>query len=850
MNSRGRQQDMVSSELWRSPSSHGAPGLFAVQRPWKRTLAAALLGAACVAVFVLAAVRASGSPAPRESALAGESLIAALAILLSFTALIYLRSRTQWRRRERALNSKLLDLRARLDRAEMFFASEPQIVISWMGASADPEFEGDFGFFADDSDARQILSFGSWLAPAMAEHLETCVARLRATGKSFRINLTALSGRHIEADGRPVSGRAILRIRDVSGDRLEAVRLEEARSRTEEDLKAVRALLDALPNPAWARDAEEKLTWVNAAYARSVEARDQFAAAQSGAELLERPAREASAGARAAGAVWRGRAAAVAAGERRIFDIVEAPAEGASVGLATDLSEIESLRGALEREARAHAETLDQLSTAVAIFDRSKRLVFHNAAYRQLWALDQAWLEQIPTDSEILDRLRAARLLPEQADYRAWKANLLAAYQSIETDEQAWYLPDGRTLRIVVNPNPQGGVTYLFDDVTERFQLESRFNALTRVQGETLDALKEGVAVFGSDGRMKLCNPAFAQMWTLAPGQLDGAPHIDRVAQLCAPAFADETAWDDLRAVVAGLQDQRTGFERRLARSDNTVLDCAAAPLPDGATLLTFIDATAGVNVEKALTERNQALIDAEKLRNDFVHHVSYELRSPLTNIIGFIQLLGDAAVGPLNPKQLEYAGYVMKSSSALLAIINDILDLASIDADAMELTLEEVDIAQTMRAAAEGVQDRLDESNLTLHVLVAEDIGSFSADGKRIRQILFNLLSNAIGFSTAGQTVELVATRREREVEFKVSDRGRGIPPDVIEHVFDRFRTHTSGSRHRGVGLGLSIVRSFVELHGGRISIQSFPGQGTSVTCVFPLQGAKLDQVKAAQEE
>jgi signal transduction histidine kinase len=581
-----------------------------------------------------------------------------------------------------------------------------------------------------------------------------------------------------------------------------------------------------------------------------VEATDQSVAAASGAELLERPAREASAEARAAGSIWRGRAPAVAAGERRIFDIVEAPAGDASVGLATDLSEIESLRGALDRETQAHAQTLDQLSTAVAIFDRSKRLVFHNAAYRQLWALDQAWLEQIPTDSEILDTLRAARLLPEQADYRAWKANLLSAYQSIETDEQAWYLPDGRTLRIVVNPNPQGGVTYLFDDVTERFQLESRFNALTRVQGETLDALKEGVAVFGSDGRMKLCNPAFVQMWRLPPEQLDEAPHIDRVARLCTPSFADETAWDELRTVVAGLQDLRTGFERRLARRDDSVLDCAAAPLPDGATLLTFIDATAGVNVEKALTERNQALIDAERLRNDFVHHVSYELRSPLTNIIGFIQLLGDAAVGPLNIKQREYAGYVMKSSSALLAIINDILDLASIDADAMELTLEEVDIARTIQAAAEGVQDRLDESNLTLRVLVSEKIGSFSADGKRIRQILFNLLSNAIGFSTAGQTVELVATRRENEVEFKVSDRGRGIPPDVIEHVFDRFKTHTSGSRHRGVGLGLSIVRSFVELHGGRISIESFPGQGTSVTCVFPAQGVMLEQVEAAQEE
>jgi len=775
-------------------------------------------------------------------------LIAGLVLFSTLTALLHLTGRTRWMRRETALNLELAALRAKLDRADLFLAAETQIVMAWAGPGVEPDIEGDGSLVGDASSPRRALAFGSWLPPDTAQSLDGCVAKLRSRGEAFSFAVTSLNGRHLEIEGRPVNGLAVMRIRDVSGERQEIMRLHEAQTRTVGELQALWTLLDAVPNPAWVRDGQGRLSWVNTAYARAVEAKDPAAAVARGVELLERPARDASAEARGAGAVWRGRAPAVVVGERRMLDIVDAPAGDASVGMAVDISEIESMRDALERETQAHSRTLDQLSTAVVIFDRSKRLVFHNAAYRQLWALDQGWLEQRPTDSEILDRLRAARLLPEQADFRAWKAAVLAAYQSLEMEEQAWYLPDGRTLRIVINPNPQGGVTYLFDDVTERFHLESQFNALIRVQGETLDALKEGVAVFGSDGRLKLHNPAFARMWTLDPEQLGDRPHIDRVARICAPLFSDEEAWVELRAVVAGLQDQRMGFERRQPRRDGSVLDCAAAPLPDGATLLTFIDATAGVNVERALTERNQALIDAERLRNDFVHHVSYELRSPLTNIIGFIQLLGDPAVGPLNKRQLEYAGYVMKSSSALLAIINDILDLASIDADAMELSLEEVDIAQTMRAAAEGVQDRLDESKLTLRVVVSEDVGSFVADGKRIRQILFNLLSNAIGFSSPGQMVELAALRRGGEIVFKISDRGRGIPPEIVEHVFDRFKTHTTGSRHRGVGLGLSIVRSFVELHGGRILIESAPGEGTTVACIFPAEGVKLALVQSAQ--
>jgi signal transduction histidine kinase len=791
----------------------------------------------------------AGEAVVRDADAVGLALAFGLILFSTQTALVYVRKRRQWIRRESDLTAEITALQSRLDRAERFLGAESHIVIVWRGPSNEPDIEGDPSLVADVSNARGALAFGLWLPPDRAQDLEESVALLRARGEAFHINVTTLDGRHLDIEGRPVSGLAVVRIKDVSGERLEVSRLQELQTRTIGQLRALWALLDAVPSPAWVRDGEGRLTWVNAAYAHAVEAKDQADAVAGGAELLESQAREASAEARAAGAIWRVRAPAVVVGERRIFDIIDAPDGASSVGMAVDVSEIQSARDALEREMEAHARTLDQLSTAVVIFDRSKRLVFYNAAYRQLWGLDQAWLEEKPTDSEILDRLRATRLLPEQADFRAWQTNLLMAYQSLETEEQTWYLPDGRTLRTVINPNPQGGVTYLFDDVTERFHLESRFNAAIRVQSETLDTLKEGVAVFGSDGRLKLFNPAFARLWALRPEQLDDQPHIDRVAQICAPLFVTESDWDEVRAAIAGLQDHRLGLESRLARRDGSVLDCAAAPLPDGATLLTFIDATAGVNIERALTERNQALIDAEKLRNDFVHHVSYELRTPLTNIIGFIQLLGDPSVGPLNAKQLEYAGYITNSSSALLAIINDILDLASIDADAMELSLEQVDIAETIGAAAEGLRDRLEESGLTLRIFAFDGIGSFIADGKRVRQILLNLLSNAIGFSSPGQTIDLAALRRGDEVVFKVSDRGRGIPPDVVDHIFDRFETHTTGSRHRGVGLGLSIVRSFVELHGGRILIDSTPGEGTAVTCIFPVERSATEPIETGCE-
>ncbi len=844
---RGRPKSAVYDCAYRQAGVSSAPS--------SRPPAIGVLFAATVAITPLTAASAQGGRALAGEGLLGGGLVGNLhggddALLVSVSvglllfatvvALLHMAGRRRMQQRETMLMAELNDTRIKLDRAETFLAAEPQVVIAWGLRSNEPEIAGDISLVVDVPIARRVLGFGSWLPPDQAHALDASVMRLRERGEAFRMVVTSLAGRHLETEGRAVAGCAVMRIRDVAGDRLEVVRLRESHKRIAADLDATRAMLDAVPCPAWTRDHLGRLDWVNIPYVKAVEATDRGDALQRAIELLESPARDAATAHRAQMQIFRDRAAAVVAGWRRSLDIVEVPAHDRSVGIAFDVSELEAARVDLQQMMKAHARTLDQLSTAVAIFDRRKQLIFHNSAYRQLWSLDQGFLDAGPSESEILDRLRARRMLPEQADFRGWKEAHLAGYQSPETSEQVWYLPDGRTLRTVINPNPQSGVTYLFDDVTAHRHLESQFNAQTRVQRETLDTLKEGVAVFGTDGRLKLSNAAFGEFWRLSSSELDTKPHVDKVAALCARMAPDPEGWNAMRTAVAGLHDQRTSLSRRLACRDGSIVDCTAAPLPDGATLLTFTDTTASVNVERALTERNDALLATEKLRNDFVHHFSYELRSPLTNIIGFSQMLGNGSVGPLNPKQTEYVSYVMKSSAALHAIINDILDLATIDTGALELNVRTIDIMETIRGAAEGIQDRVADASLNLQIVALPDVGSFDADAKRVRQILFNLLSNAIGFSAPGQTVTLAALRRGDEIVFKVSDQGRGIPADVIGHVFDRFHSNTVGARHRGVGLGLSIVKSFVELHGGRVLIDSAPGLGTTTTCIFPASDGK----------
>ena len=178
-----------------------------------------------------------------------------------------------------------------------------------------------------------------------------------------------------------------------------------------------------------------------------------------------------------------------------------------------------------------------------------------------------------------------------------------------------------------------------------------------------------------------------------------------------------------------------------------------------------------------------------------------------------------------------------MSSSTALLAIVNDILDLATIDAGIMELDYADVDVAATVAAAIEGVQDRLADADIRIATDIAEGTGSLFADSRRVRQVLFNLLVNAISFSPKGGRVELVARRDGAMIEFVISDSGPGIPRDFIDSVFDRFASRPRGQTRGGAGLGLAIVKSFVELHGGTVDIRSEEGNGSRVAVRLPIR-------------
>ena len=739
------------------------------------------------------------------------------------------------------------ELRRSLLSAEAILRSEPQVLAFWEPGQSvrvtSHTLSTVAGLPAAEAD---VMRFGQWLDRPSAGELKQALDGLFETGRPFNLLLRTSAGGNLEADGRSAGGRAILRLRDVAGYKRDLARIVDQQRELARDIRASRAILDALPIPVWTRSADGRLDWVNSAYVTAVEADSAGQVRERQIELLESRQREQIKGRLAAGQPTRERLPLIVAGERKPHDIVVLPLDDASAGAAIDVAAAETARGDFDRLIAAYDRTLHRVASGVAIFGPDQRLTFFNEAYRRLWQLDPTWLASGPKDGEILDRLRSLSRLPEAGNYRDWKTKILDGYKSSAASEDWWHLLDGRTIHVLAEPRVDGGVTYLYDDATERLALESRYNALIDAQRETLDNLKEGVAVFAPDGRLKLYNSAFVQIWRLSRAALAEGPHIDGIIDQCKVLFDDMRTWTSIGRAITGITDRRQPIEGNLQRVDQSLIDFVVSPLPDGATLIKFTDVTDAKRYERALIERNDALIAADRLKSQFISHVSYELRTPLTNIIGFSELMESARTGGLNPRQREYIGDISASSKTLLSIINDILDLATIDAGALELKLAPAKVRSIVDAAVLGIRERASRARLNLVISIADDATDFIADEARVRQVLYNILSNAIGFSKPGDTIRLGCWREGQMIAFAVEDQGVGIPKEQQQRVLQRFETLPQGSRHRGAGLGLSIVKSLVELHGGNMALDSEPGRGTRVTVRLPVGGLAEEGVAA----
>lgn len=705
-------------------------------------------------------------------------------------------------------------------------------IADWLGLPAIPR------------DLSELTDADGGLLPDDAGALAAQVTAAQKAGRPFTLSVRARGSERamlVIGDRAPqavrIAGGVLLWFLDATESQEEISRLQRETGRLRAAFDALTALIEAAPMPMWYRGADLRLLMVNSAYVRAVEGKDAEDVIARGLELVEGaglggPLANAAI-ARDTGEPQVAAMPATIGGARRTLRLHDVPLPiGGVAGFAVDIEDLEQVRGGLKRFAEAQRAMLDQLSAGVAQFGSDRGMVFCNQPFRRMFAMKPEWLADRPEFDRVLERMREANRVPDVRDFPQWKAERREWFTAPHSVEEIWSI-SGTHLRVVAQPLPEGGLLLIFEDQTQQLLLQKEHGEMQQVRTATLESLSEAVAVFGK-GRLQLWNRKFAGVWGFEEGFLDGHPQVMTLSKAAAPKLARPGQAEVIGDLVRYAARDRQQRGSTVQFGDGRFYDVRAVPLPDGNALLTMLDTTDQHRVERALRDRNEALEAADRVKIAFVANMSYELRTPLTSIKGFAEMLHGGFAGELSTAGAEYSEAILDSVERLGALIDDVLDLTQNEAEPLER--ENVDLELLANAAAETIAPLAREKAIDLAIELQDTAGSVIGDPARLRQVVEHLLRHAVAGTPPQGRVLLHLDGNRRIARIIVSDDGPGMAPDAVATAFDRFAQHgISRSGERALGLSLPLAKQFVEAHGGTIRMISEPGEGTLVTVELP---------------
>lgn len=713
----------------------------------------------------------------------------------------------------------------------------PERLGDWLGLPKVPNFVSD------------LAGHNCGLTDDDAAALVRDVSAVQRSGRSFSRAIRAQgSSRTLLVRGAPAavrlgsSGAVILWWFDATESQAEIGRLGEESARLKLAFDRLSGLIEAAPMPMWHRGPDMRIALVNNAYVRAVEAESAADVIARGLELVDVGA-EASPLAAAQRARETNQPVSrvvpiTVGGERRAARIVDVPLGDAGVaGFAMDVEEVERANAAFRRFVASQRDTLDRLSAGVAQFGADRSLLFCNQPFVRQFALKQEWVAERPDFDRLLDRMREANRVPETRDFPGWKAEHREWFMASDgVQEENWLLPDGAHLRVVAQPLPDGGLLAIFEDRTEQAQLASARDTLLRVRTATFDNMFEAVGVFESDGRLHLWNSRFRQVWDFDEDFLAGHPHVDALAEAASSKLLNASRASLIREMVRSATVERQQRSGRLALKNGRHFEFAAVPLPDGNALFTMLDISDSRRVESVLRERADALEEANRVKSSFVANMSYELRTPLTSISGFAEMLQQGFGGQLEEQGRAYVAAILDSTERLSGLVDKVLDLTQSDAGQLPLERKPVDIAAMLEEAARDHRPSATAKAIDFAIEIDQTVGMVNGDARRLRQVFDHLLENSFAYTPEGGRILIHAEGNKERAVVIVSDNGPGMNMAEQTAALDRFGRVAEGrSSEPALGLGLPLAKQFVEAHGGTLSLVSEPGQGTLVRIELP---------------
>ena len=685
------------------------------------------------------------------------------------------------------------------------------------------------------------------LEPEDASALAQEIAAAQRAGRGFALAVRGQgSSRLLLVRGAPAgpvlaeSGGVVLWIFDATDSQSEIQALTTKVEQLRDALEALAGLVEAAPFPMWHRTPDMRLSLVNAAYVRAVDGASAADVIAQGTELVEAVGGLGPEGA-AEQALTEDQAVermvpATIDGERRTMRVVDVPLGDAGVaGFAMDQNELEQARVEHRRLEAAQRDLLDRLSAGVARFGPDRTLGFWNQPFMSLFGLDQEHLADHPVFERVLDRMREARRLPEHRDFPAWRAERRDWFLSPDPREENWLLADGTHLRVYAQPLPDGGLLMIFEDRTEQVQLSSARDTLLRVRTATFDNLFESIGVFSSDGRLSLWNSRFRSIWDISEDLLAQHPRIDDLLRAVQSRLAKPQQANLVRELVRAATVERKQRVGHVGFADGRIFEFAAIPLPDGNALFTMLDVTDSRRVELGRRDRNEALEQADRVKTAFVTNMSYELRTPLTTIAGFAEMMSAGYAGDISDSAREYVDGILQSTNRLAMLIDNVLDLTQGEAGTLPIDRAPVDLAALAQESVARIKGEATAKGIDLAVSLHETLGQVEGDSRRIGQALDHLLENAVCYSGRGARVLLHGDGSSDSARLVVSDNGPGISAKRRATIFDAAARAEQARSGEKAGIGLPLAKQLAEAHGGSLQLVSEPGQGTMAVIELP---------------
>ncbi|RGP40820.1 Sensor protein DivL [Altererythrobacter insulae] len=705
----------------------------------------------------------------------------------------------------------------------------------WLGLDAAPKFLSEL-----HGGPQQGLS------KTQLDDLTQAIKKTQKAASPFRLSVKLEgAGRSLYFRGTSASpkvaagGAALVWIFDFTESEGELAMLREEASRAQSDFTALVGLIEAAPIPMWFRGKDAKLKLVNQAYVKAVSAQSAEEVVTKQIELIEakqgKSASQFAEEAARSGTLIERESPSTIDGQRRLLRVSDlAIGDEGVAGYAIDIEETEQIARSFRAFRQAQRAMLDQLSVGVAQFDANQVLSFANKPFLRLFELPFGIAGERLAFDRFLSDARENRRTPEVRDFPAWRKERVNWFEASDAQEEAWPLGTGQHLRIVGQPMPDGGLVLFAEDRTEQLAESATRDTLLRTRTAMLDSLFEAIAVFAPDGSLQLWNRSFAGIWGIEQDALDGHPSADKLLNAIAPNLARRKQADAIGRIIRSATLDRKEKGGRVNLADGRTLEFAGVPLPDGNGLLTVLDITDSQMAETALRERNQALEEADRVKANFLANMSYELRTPLTSIGGFAELIQSGAAGPVSETLEEYIQAILESVGRLTVQVENVLDLSQGEAGTLPLSKERLELLPFVTEIVRQREDAISEALLSLD-LRGNSGGAVEADRRRLGQAIGQLLDNAIVATGKNGKILVDVGRTADGARIVISDNGSGMGKQELARLLEGLRVNENGKVERREGLGVPLARQLVEAHGGKLTLESKKGVGTTALIMLP---------------